>query len=113
VALLTVVPILTMASAVIGIFGGAIIGKLMLDVSFFAFFAEMQRAADGWDVAIGLLKSVAYAAAIVFVSCQQGFATSGGAAGVGRRTTSTVVITLFLLVLLNTISTAMFAIFDE
>ena len=42
-----------------------------------------------------------FAIAIALIACQQGFATTGGAEGVGRRTTSTVVTSLFALVLLD------------
>lgn len=108
IALVVVVPVLTLSSVIFGVIGGAITAELTLDVSYTAFLSEMQKAAHPWDVISGLLKSVAYALAIVLIACQQGFATSGGAAGVGRRTTSTVVSALFVLILLNTISTIIF-----
>jgi phospholipid/cholesterol/gamma-HCH transport system permease protein len=47
------------------------------------------------------LKSVVFAVAIAVISCQQGFATSGGAEGVGRRTTASVVSILFALILID------------
>jgi phospholipid/cholesterol/gamma-HCH transport system permease protein len=46
------------------------------------------------------------------ISCQQGLATSGGAEGVGRRTTSAVVTTLFTLILLDATYTVLFRIFN-
>ena len=46
-----------------------------------------------------------FAIAIGSIACQQGFAASGGAEGVGKRTTSTVVMSLFALVVLDAIGT--------
>jgi phospholipid/cholesterol/gamma-HCH transport system permease protein len=47
------------------------------------------------------VKSVVFAVAIALIACQQGFATSGGAEGVGRRTTASVVSILFSLILID------------
>ena len=54
-----------------------------------------------WDVYSGVIKSVVYAIAIALIACQQGFATTGGAEGVGRRTTASVVSILFALILID------------
>ena len=54
-----------------------------------------------WDVFSGLVKSVVFALAIALIACQQGFATTGGAEGVGRRTTASVVSILFALILID------------
>jgi phospholipid/cholesterol/gamma-HCH transport system permease protein len=70
--------------------------------------SETRKAIAIWDVFSGVLKSVVFAIAIALVSCQQGFATSGGAEGVGRRTTSSVVTILFSLILLDALFTLFF-----
>jgi phospholipid/cholesterol/gamma-HCH transport system permease protein len=101
-ALLLVAPVLTLLGDVVGVSGGAIVGVTSLDVS--AVFAS--------EVWTGLLKSVAFGGAIAIIGCQQGFATTGGAAGVGRRTTATVVICLFSIVILDTLLTIVFRMFD-
>jgi phospholipid/cholesterol/gamma-HCH transport system permease protein len=56
----------------------------------------------------GVLKSMVFAGAIGMIACQQGLATSGGAEGVGRRTTSAVVSILFTLILLDAVFTVLF-----
>jgi phospholipid/cholesterol/gamma-HCH transport system permease protein len=61
-----------------------------------------------WDVSSGIIKSAVFAFAVALVACQQGLATSGGAEGVGRRTTSTVVITMFTLILADAVLTVLF-----
>jgi phospholipid/cholesterol/gamma-HCH transport system permease protein len=64
-----------------------------------------------WDVFSGVLKGTVFAVAIAVVACQQGFATSGGAEGVGRRTTSAVVYSLFAIILLDAGFAVLFQVF--
>ena len=49
---------------------------------------------------------------IALVACQQGLATTGGAAGVGKRTTSSVVAILFALILVDAGFTVLFHALD-
>ncbi len=111
-ALLIVVPILTILSDVVGIFGGLAVGALDLDITPIGYLNETAKAVRGWDVMTGLIKSFCFAVAIGFIACQQGFAASGGAEGVGRRTTSTVVTSLFAIVLIDTLFTVIFRFFN-
>lgn len=108
-ALVVVVPILTLLGMAAGIVGGMLVAASQLDVPMPAYVTQLQLALTPWDVWTGLLKSVAFALAIAIIACQQGFATTGGAQGVGRRTTSSVVIILFSLILLDAGLTLVFA----
>lgn len=103
-----VAPVLTLAADAIGILGGALVAAVELDVTPAAFLTELRQAMRPWDVLSGLIKSVAFSATIALIACQQGLATSGGAEGVGRRTTSAVVSILFALILLDAIFTILF-----
>lgn len=107
-ALLVTVPLLTLASDVVGVLGGLVVGMTSLGVGPGAYISELRNAVFPWDVISGLIKSFAFAFAIALIGCQQGFATSGGATGVGRRTTTTVVATIFALVLIDVAFTAFF-----
>ncbi len=107
-ALLVTVPLLTLASDVVGVLGGLVVGMTSLGVGPGAYVSELRNAVFPWDVISGLIKSFAFALAIALIGCQQGFATSGGATGVGRRTTTTVVATIFALVLIDVAFTAFF-----
>jgi phospholipid/cholesterol/gamma-HCH transport system permease protein len=73
-----------------------------------AYLNETQRSVHLHDVNSGLIKSIAFALAIALISSQQGLAASGGAEGVGRRTTAAVVTTLFTLILIDAIFTVFF-----
>jgi phospholipid/cholesterol/gamma-HCH transport system permease protein len=112
VALMLVVPILTLVADLVAISGGLVVGILSLDLTVSAYLGETQKALAVWDVFSGVLKSVVYALAIALISCQQGFAASGGAEGVGRRTTSSVVSILCCLILIDAGFTALFYVFD-
>jgi phospholipid/cholesterol/gamma-HCH transport system permease protein len=107
-ALLLVVPFLTLIADFVGMLGGLVVGIVDLDLTPQGYVVETLRAVRGSDVLSGLLKSVAFALAIALIACQQGLAASGGAEGVGRRTTSTVVTCLFSLVLLDAAFTFVF-----
>lgn len=110
-ALLFVVPILTVLADIVGIAGGLFVGVTSLDLTVTGYMIETQKAVGLWDIEYGVIKSIAFALAISLIACQQGFSTSGGAEGVGRRTTSTVVTCLFTLVLLDALFTMVFQAF--
>ncbi len=107
-ALLLVVPLLTVVADFFGVLGGMTVARYNLHISATAYLTETRTAILPWDIAGGLIKAACYALAIALIACQQGFATSGGAAGVGRRTTSTVVIGLFVIVLIDASLTVVF-----
>ena len=107
-ALVLVVPLLTLLADLTGILGGLLVGIGNLDLTLSGYVSEVTSVVSLWDVGSGLVKSVVFALAIALVACQQGLATSGGAEGVGQRTTSTVVVTLFTLVLIDAVATVFF-----
>jgi phospholipid/cholesterol/gamma-HCH transport system permease protein len=111
-ALVAMLPLLTLLADAIGIFGGLVVGVLSLDLVPIAYLEETRKALVPWDVSSGLLKSVAFALAIGWVGCQRGLATRGGAEGVGRATTSAVVSALFALIAIDAIFTVVFHVFD-
>jgi phospholipid/cholesterol/gamma-HCH transport system permease protein len=112
IALLCVLPALTVLADFVGVAGGLVVAVYDLDITPYGYLLQTKRAVMPWDVLTGLIKSFAFSIAIVLIACQQGFAASGGAEGVGRRTTSTVVTSLFVLVLLDAILTVIFRVFD-
>jgi len=111
-ALMLVLPLLTLLADLVAIGGGLVVGILTLDLSVSGYLSETRQVLSVWDVFSGLLKSVVFALAISIISCQQGFATTGGAEGVGRRTTSSVVAILFSLILIDATFTMFFYFFD-
>jgi phospholipid/cholesterol/gamma-HCH transport system permease protein len=108
IALLLVLPLLTVLADVAGIAGGLLVALLRLDLTFTAFLVETQSAVHAWDVFSGILKTVFFGTSIALIACERGLATSGGAEGVGRATTSAVVTSLFAIVVLDAIFTVLF-----
>lgn len=100
-ALILVLPALTLIADFVGILGGLVMAVTTMHISIAAYVTQTVKAVHVWDVYSGLIKSAVFALAIVLVACQQGLATTGGAEGVGRRTTAAVVTTLFSLILLD------------
>jgi phospholipid/cholesterol/gamma-HCH transport system permease protein len=60
------------------------------------------------DIVTGLIKSVMFGVVITAVGCQEGFQTGLGSEEVGRSTTSAVVKSIFLVILVDLIFTALF-----
>ncbi len=104
-ALIIVVPLLALLADMAGVLGGLVVG---LDLTVRGYLSQTARVVSLWDISSGIIKSVVFAFAVALIACQQGLATSGGAEGVGRRTTSTVVITMFTLILLDAVMTVFF-----
>jgi phospholipid/cholesterol/gamma-HCH transport system permease protein len=108
IALMLVMPLLTVLSDIVGILGGLLVGMLSLDLTVHGYLLETEKALHLWDIGSGMLKSVVFALNIALIACQRGLATRGGAEGVGRATTSAVVSSLFALVVLDALFTVLF-----
>jgi len=107
-ALMLVLPLLTIMADVVGIAGGLLVAMLSLDLSPHAYLVEVQKAVDLRDVFQGYVKTVFFGLSIALIACQRGLATRGGAEGVGRATTSAVVTSLFAIVVIDAIFTVLF-----
>jgi phospholipid/cholesterol/gamma-HCH transport system permease protein len=107
-ALFLVMPVLTMLGDLVGMSGGLLVGITSLDLTTTGYLTETVKALRVWDVMQGVIKCGVFGAAIGLIACQQGLATTGGAEGVGRRTTSSVVLALFTLILIDAGFTMLF-----
>jgi len=108
IALIFVVPVLTLLGDFVGILGGLLVGVANLDLTITSYINQTQRALDLWDVFQGLIKAGVFGLTIGLISCSHGLATTGGAQGVGRRTTASVVTSLFALILIDAAFTLAF-----
>ncbi len=111
-ALVIVVPILTLLGDAIALFGGLVVGITGLDLTVHGYVTETQNVVDLWDVGQGLVKSVFFGLAIGLISCERGLTTSGGADGVGRSTTSSVVTILFHIIVIDFFFTVLFLVLE-
>ncbi len=108
IATLITLPLLTIFADLFGIIGGMIIANFSLDVTPASFITRMQEAVSLWDIASGVLKSFFFAVLIAGTGCYRGMETSGGAMGVGRSTTASVVSGIFLLVIADSVFVILF-----
>lgn len=99
-ALVVMLPVLTMMGMIIGSYGGYIVATIN-GVSGGSFLNSTRVWLTVYDVLMGLLKTVFFGAFIATIGVQQGLAASGGAAGVGRRTMNAVVISMILIYISN------------
>jgi len=106
IAAMTVVPILALFSNIFAITGGLIVGIGMLDLTANAYIAQTLKTLTLFDVAWGAFKCSIFAFLIALIGCLRGFQVRGGAASVGQATTSSVVSSIFLIIL----SDAVFAV---
>lgn len=101
----TMMPLLNIFSAVVGIFGGYLISVYVFHMSSQGYFDPMPANITTFDIWIGIIKSVCFGFIISTISCYKGMMTRGGAAGVGRATTNSVVICYSYILVINFILT--------
>ena len=89
-AILIMLPILVVLADCVGVLGGLIMAVTTLNQSGAFYLQHVIQALDLHDVLSGLGKSVFFALFIALVACHNGLTATGGADGVGRATTQTV-----------------------
>jgi phospholipid/cholesterol/gamma-HCH transport system permease protein len=102
-ALTFVQPALTLMAMFIGIAGGYVVSLLMLDLSPSVFWGHITERVTIADFAQGLGKSLVFAQIIGLSACHLGLRASGDANSVGRATTRTVVVSIFMIVVVDAI----------
>jgi phospholipid/cholesterol/gamma-HCH transport system permease protein len=107
-ALLIGLPLLVVLADVTGIFGGLLISTWELGLSPSFYMHHVLRSVSYGDFFSGLGKSVAFAFAVGIIACYNGLQTRGGADGVGRSTTDTVVAVAITVLVLDFFLTKLF-----
>jgi phospholipid/cholesterol/gamma-HCH transport system permease protein len=108
IALMIMLPCLTLFSDFIGILGGLILSEAALDISPSSYFQQTMSSLLVKDVVTGLVKAWAFGVVITIVGAYQGFKVEGGAEEVGRRTTASVVASIFLVIVFDLFFTTLF-----
>lgn len=101
VALVLMMPLLTLFSDMAGLVGGAFVADASAGIPQEVFYDSVRRMTELDDVVKGLGKSMIYGMQIALVSCQQGLQSGRGAAGVGQATTGSVVISMIIIFTTN------------
>lgn len=105
VAMLVMVPTLTILGDLAGILGGAIFSVPKLDMSLGIYLQHTLDVLVVDDIRQGLIKSLVFAVIIALIAVSNGFQVRGGAEAVGRYTTRSVVLSISCIVLADMIFT--------
>ena len=101
IALILVLPLLTVFANLLGLLGGAVIAAYRFEVSFSVYFDRLPEVVDLTTLMLGLVKTPVFAVAIALIGCMQGMRVAGSALAVGRATTVSVVQATFLVIVLD------------
>ena len=107
-AMLVMMPCLATWADLMGILGGALFGVTNASFTFGGYMRASLDALFLRDIMTGLVKSVMFGGTITAVGCLEGFSTGAGAESVGRSTTAAVVVSIFLVIAVDLVFTALF-----
>jgi phospholipid/cholesterol/gamma-HCH transport system permease protein len=113
IAMIVMLPCLTIWANSMGILGGALFGVAQADFTLVRYIQSSLDALFLRDITTGLVKSVMFGITITAVGCHEGLSTGAGAEQVGRSTTRAVVVSIFLVILVDLVFTALFFFMSE
>jgi phospholipid/cholesterol/gamma-HCH transport system permease protein len=98
VALVLMMPLLTLFADVVGVLGGAFVATTMLEISWVRYLQQTWEAVTVGHLLGGLFKGTVYGALIAIAGCWRGMLSGRTAAAVGLATTSAVVTSIMLII---------------
>src|SRR5215469_425955 len=107
-AMMVMLPCLTIWANAMGILGGSLFGVAQADFTFVRYIRASVDSLLLHDITTGLVKSLMFGITITAVGCLEGLSTGAGAEEVGRSTTRAVVMSIFLVVVVDLFFTALF-----
>jgi phospholipid/cholesterol/gamma-HCH transport system permease protein len=107
-ALVLMVPLLTIYANLMGMLGGAAISAAMLDISLVVYFHQIQEALTLKYFAQGLIKSAVYGVIIALAGCMRGMQSGRSAAAVGEAATSAVVTSIVGIIVASAVLTVIY-----
>jgi phospholipid/cholesterol/gamma-HCH transport system permease protein len=99
IASMIIIPLLCAIFIFIGTFGAFVTGVAVFDVDVGIFIDRIKWMVEARDIFNGLEKAFVFSIIIAAIACRHGLNASGGAKGVGRATTTSVVLTLLVILL--------------
>ncbi|RMF12852.1 MAG: ABC transporter permease [Candidatus Dadabacteria bacterium] len=111
-ALLIMLPLLTVYANAVGLFGGYLVCVYSLDFSTLYYLRSIEESMTSQDVIGGLVKSFVFAGIIATISCSVGLNARGGSEAVGRVTTRAVVISSIMVLFADFLVTRLLYVFQ-
>jgi phospholipid/cholesterol/gamma-HCH transport system permease protein len=109
VALVCALPILTFLGSLAALYGGGLVAWLYGGMSPAVFIARLRDAISVTHFEVGMIKAPFMALAIGVVACSEGLAVKGSAESLGTQTTTSVVKSIFLVIVLDGVFAVFFA----
>ncbi|SDS90888.1 phospholipid/cholesterol/gamma-HCH transport system permease protein [Pseudomonas prosekii] len=107
-ALLVALPMLTFLAMLSGIIGGGVVCAVSLGISPAMFLSLLQTDIGVQHFLVGMVKAPIFAFLIAAIGCLEGFKVSGSAESVGAHTTSSVVQSIFVVIVLDAVAALFF-----
>jgi phospholipid/cholesterol/gamma-HCH transport system permease protein len=108
-ALMIALPLLVFVADILGLIGGGLMAWTVLDISPGRFLTQLDSAIGPATFWVGMVKAPVFAFLIAMVGCYQGLQVSGSADSVGKQTTKSVVVGIFLVIVFDALFSIMFS----
>jgi phospholipid/cholesterol/gamma-HCH transport system permease protein len=109
VALIIALPILSFIGSIAALYGGGLVAQFYGDMGPAIFIARLHEAVSVTSFEVGIIKAPFMALAIGIVACSEGLRVKGSAESLGRQTTTSVVKSIFLVIVLDGLFAVFFA----
>lgn len=104
-ALILMMPLLTLYADLLGILGGALVSSTVFDVTYIQYYNEIRKAVDLIDFGVGFFKSLIFACLIAIAGCMRGMQCGRSASAVGDAATAAVVDSIVYIVVADSVLT--------
>lgn len=107
-ALVLMMPLLTLYADFLGMFGGALVGALELDISFLQYYEQAKSAIGLRDIMAGVLKAGVFGVLVAVSGCLRGIQSGRNASAVGDAATAAVVTGMVLIIIADAVLTVLY-----
>lgn len=101
IALMLMLPLLTVAADVFGIIGGGIVASGIFNLDYNIYITSVRYGISTPDIIGGVVKPIVFGLIIGSIACYKGLSTTGGTVGVGRSTTNSVVLASIVVIIFD------------
>ncbi len=108
-ALMIALPLLAFFADILGLLGGGLMCSLVLDITPAQFLNQLDSAVSIQTFLVGMVKAPVFAFLIALVGCYEGLNVQGSAESVGRMTTMSVVVSIFLVIVFDALFSVLFS----
>jgi phospholipid/cholesterol/gamma-HCH transport system permease protein len=109
IALIVALPILSFIGSMAALYGGGLVAQFYGDMGPAIYIARLHDAVSVTSFKVGIIKAPFMALAIGIVACSEGLRVKGSAESLGRQTTTSVVKSIFLVIVLDGLFAVFFA----